>query len=530
MADVTKIKLPDNSIVNIKDYRIPGVDSTPTSGSDNVVTSGGIYEALEDNSLVVSAALNDLNDRVVDIEDQDWVTTEEYYEIEGVAKDVYRINEIDALLSNLEAEADAKYLTSETDPTVPAWAKAVNKPTYTATEVGALPSSTFIPTNVSDLTNDSNFTTKSYVDAIKYASSKSVGGPADKAVSIPFGTVDSSSTSSLFTATIDGITELRDGVCFYLKNNKANSVSGWTLNINSLGAKPVYVPNYLGTRSTTQFENGGFYLFIYNTARVPEGCFDICQVTDTNTTYTNASLGHGYGTCSTAYGTAAKEVIFPGYILTTGGYLTVNFTNDVDANATLNVNNKGVKAIYYQGAAIGDKVIKAGDTALFVYNGNYYLVSIDRGGGSVTQVNVGSTQYTPSDGIISLPAYPTTLPASDVYAWAKASTKPTYSASEVGALPSNTVIPAAPGTLTTTSTTALSTATNEALSGNISLHKVAKTGTYDDLVGKPTIPAAQVQSDWNATSGMGVILNKPTIPTIESLTTSEIDTIWNNAT
>ena len=32
---------------------------------------------------------------------------------------------------------------------------------------------------------------------------------------------------------------------------------------------------------------------------------------------------------------------------------------------------------------------------------------------------------------------PTTLPASDVYAWAKASTKPTYSASEVGALPSN---------------------------------------------------------------------------------------------
>ena len=32
---------------------------------------------------------------------------------------------------------------------------------------------------------------------------------------------------------------------------------------------------------------------------------------------------------------------------------------------------------------------------------------------------------------------PTTLPASDVYAWAKASTKPTYSASEVGALASN---------------------------------------------------------------------------------------------
>lgn len=36
---------------------------------------------------------------------------------------------------------------------------------------------------------------------------------------------------------------------------------------------------------------------------------------------------------------------------------------------------------------------------------------------------------------------------------------------------------------------------------------------------KPTIPAAQVQSDWNATSGMGVILNKPTIPDVSTLAT-----------
>jgi len=32
------------------------------------------------------------------------------------------------------------------------------------------------------------------------------------------------------------------------------------------------------------------------------------------------------------------------------------------------------------------------------------------------------------------------------------------------------------------------------------------------ILNKPTIPAAQVQSDWNATSGLGVVLNKPTIP------------------
>jgi hypothetical protein len=44
------------------------------------------------------------------------------------------------------------------------------------------------------------------------------------------------------------------------------------------------------------------------------------------------------------------------------------------------------------------------------------------------------------------------------------------------------------------------------------LAPVATSGAYADLSGKPTIPAAQVNSDWNATSGVSQILNKPTIP------------------
>ena len=42
---------------------------------------------------------------------------------------------------------DSKYIDfpAETDPTVPAWAKDDHKPTYTASEVGALPSDTVIP-------------------------------------------------------------------------------------------------------------------------------------------------------------------------------------------------------------------------------------------------------------------------------------------------------------------------------------------------------------------------------------------------
>lgn len=36
-------------------------------------------------------------------------------------------------------------------------------------------------------------------------------------------------------------------------------------------------------------------------------------------------------------------------------------------------------------------------------------------------------------------------------------------------------------------------------------------GNYNDLSEKPTIPSAQVNSDWNATSGVQQILNKPTL-------------------
>ena len=63
-----------------------------------------------------------------------------------------------------------------------------------------------------------------------------------------------------------------------------------------------------------------------------------------------------------------------------------------------------------------------------------------------------------------------------------------------------------------------------ALSGKAStssLATVATTGAYSDLTGTPTIPAAQVNSDWNAVSGVAQILNKPTIPA------AQVNSDWN---
>ena len=54
-----------------------------------------------------------------------------------------------------------------------------------------------------------------------------------------------------------------------------------------------------------------------------------------------------------------------------------------------------------------------------------------------------------------------------------------------------------------------------------SLATVATSGSYNDLTNKPTIPAAQVNADWNASSGVAQILNKPTIPA------EQVQANWN---
>ena len=115
-----------------------------SESDDSPVSASAVYTAIVEEEEVISAALNDLNSRI----------------------------------ENMVVE--------ETDPTVPAWAKASSKPSYTASEVGAvptsrtingkslssnitltasdvnaLPASTVIPSKLSDLTNDAGYITSS---------------------------------------------------------------------------------------------------------------------------------------------------------------------------------------------------------------------------------------------------------------------------------------------------------------------------------------------------------------------------------
>ena len=94
---------------------------------------------------------------------------------------------------------------------------------------------------------------------------------------------------------------------------------------------------------------------------------------------TMAALGSGYGTCTTAGGTAAKEASVSNYALIPGALVSVLFTNAFTATSpTLNINSKGAKPIKLYGSAIAPGKVRANTVLTMVYDGtNYNVVAIE---------------------------------------------------------------------------------------------------------------------------------------------------------
>lgn len=196
---------------------------------------------------------------------------------------------------------------------------------------------------------------------------------------IAYGTCATAGATSAKEVTIDGNSnwELKKGSIIVVKFTNTNSASNVTLNVNGTGAKSIWYDRavYTGNSSTTGGYANRYTIYMYDGTN----WVWIGHSLDANNTYTNASLGQGYGTCATAEATTAKVVTLSSYALTVGGIVSVKFTYAVPASATMNINSKGAKAIYHRGSAIKAGVIKAGDIATFIYDGTqYHLLAIDR--------------------------------------------------------------------------------------------------------------------------------------------------------
>lgn len=227
---------------------------------------------------------------------------------------------------------------TETDPTVPSWAKAVNKPTYTATEVGALPSSTVIPTE--EIVSSWGFT-------------KNTG-----TYSKPSGGIPSSDLSSAVRASLGKADAA-------LQTETDPTVPSWA----KASSKPTYTASEVGALPNTTVipdENTvSGWGFTKNTG----------TITGVKFNNTSATVSSGIASISA---TIPDETTVSGWGFTKGGITDIKFNN---VSATV---SSGVASIT---ASIPDETTVAGWG--FTKNG-------------ITGIKMNSSSKTPSSGIIDL--------------------------------------------------------------------------------------------------------------------------------
>ena len=145
MLKLTDIRVNDTSVVqgSIASITLPKVDKTLNLNSNNAIS----------NSAVVRA----INKLIKDIENNTTFYLKDAIEDDGhmtVSRDeIVRWNSIDV----------DSFLTEESDPTVPAWAKASTKPIYTYNEIIGTPT---IPTDNIELENGRGYITSSEASTI----------------------------------------------------------------------------------------------------------------------------------------------------------------------------------------------------------------------------------------------------------------------------------------------------------------------------------------------------------------------------
>ena len=121
-----------------------------------------------------------------------------------------------------------------------------------------------------------------------------------------------------------------------------------------------------------------------------DGIFDITQsdaqlqaildkIQPLATTGDMATLGYGYGECSTAGATAAKTVSITNTVLTPGGIIAVNFVNAFTSSSpTLSVNGSAAKPIKLFGNSMPMGKVKNNTILVMAYDGtNFNVIAIE---------------------------------------------------------------------------------------------------------------------------------------------------------
>jgi len=218
---------------------------------------------------------------------------------------------------------------------------------------------------------------------------------------------ETSNSASTRTVNIDGVTSWDDvlRMPLYIQAGASGTLATTTLNINGLGAKPIYFPSGDGDGSTNTplvhgwVRTGQAYCVVWDgtslrllNPQMRDASVDykgIVRLVDSvesdsitdaatpnsvktvkeaaNTAKENATY---YGTCATAASTVAKVVVCSGFALTVGVRIAVKFTYANTAlSPTINVNGTGA----YTLTRLSNW--ETGATVIFTWNGSTWLMT-----------------------------------------------------------------------------------------------------------------------------------------------------------
>ncbi len=372
----------------------------------------------------------------------------------------------------------------------------------------------------SDITNWNSKTSNIGNAKIFYGTCSTTGATAAKIVDC-----------STFTSA-----DLVNGALIFVTFSETNTATPVTLkmNVNSTGEKSIR--KQYSAASVTYLTGGQeiqgnvTYLFTYN------GSSWVCMTLDYNTTYptmTEASAIAGTGTIA---GLVSPSVLKTA--ITTHAPAAITESDVANWGFTKNAGTLTSESDPIFSASVASSI-----TAADISNWN----SKTSNTGTLTGVKFNNVDATVSNGVASISAaIPAEVTESTVSGWGFTKNAGTLTGVKVNG--SNATVTSGVadiGTVITSHAKHKLTATNEtasSTSGTITFVESltgTTTATDGDLTVTATrktvtIPAAQVQSDWNATTGMGVILNKPTIPTVNDSTItvqmngSTVDTFTTN--
>lgn len=165
---------------------------------------------------------------------------------------------------------------------------------------------------------------------------------------VPYAQVDDTSTSTVFTATVPGITELKNGVWMLLKNGVVTSAAGFTINVNNLGAKPSYSNMAAATADTTLFNINYTMLFIYDETRIEGGCWVCYRGYNSNDNTIGYQLRTNTQKMPVSGATYRYRLLFTSADGTK--YVPANTSTSTNATASRTVNQTPINpfgAIYY---------------------------------------------------------------------------------------------------------------------------------------------------------------------------------------